>query len=201
MTDSESEPTVLVVEDEQPLADLYSFWLEEAATVRTAYDGEEALDRVDEDVDVVLLDRRMPGLSGDEVLDRFDERGLDCRVVMVTAVDPDFDIVDMNIDDYLVKPITADDLEAAVDRMVRRDQFDEELLETYRLVEKKAALESAKSQQELRASEEYARLERRVTELRNRVDETVSEFTQTDFVAAFRDLSSDDSPPDGDRPI
>ncbi|MFB6122820.1 MAG: HalX domain-containing protein [Haloferacaceae archaeon] len=194
MTESESNPTVLVVEDEQPLADLYSFWLAETATVRTAYDGEEALGRVDEDVDVVLLDRRMPGLSGDEVLERFADRELDPRVVMVTAVDPDFDIVDMDIDDYLVKPITCNDLEDAVDRMVRRDEFDEGLQETYRLVEKKAALESTKTQQELQASDEYARLEERVSELRSQVDETVAEFTQTDFEAAFRDLSPDDRP-------
>jgi DNA-binding response OmpR family regulator len=200
MSEPTSNPTVLVVEDERPLADLYTHWLEEQASVRTAYDGDEALDLVGSEVDVVLLDRRMPGLSGDDVLERFDDRGLDLRVVMVTAVDPDFDIVDMNIDEYLVKPISGDDLREVVDRMLQRDQFDEGLLETYRLVEKKAALESAKTPQELQASEEYAALEQRVQELKSQVDETVSEFTQTDFAVAFRDLPTDGSTTTGEGP-
>jgi CheY-like chemotaxis protein len=37
--------------------------------VRTAYGGHEALEELSDDVDVILLDRRMPGLSGDEVLE------------------------------------------------------------------------------------------------------------------------------------
>jgi len=76
--------------------------------VRTAYSGEEALEKVDEDVDIVLLDRLLPDLPdlpGDEVLERVRERGLDCRVVMVTAVDPDFDIVELPVDEYIHKPV------------------------------------------------------------------------------------------------
>ena len=78
--------------------------------VRTAYGGEEALEKADEDVDLVFLDRQMPDMSGDDVLERVRERGLDCRVVMVTAVDPDFDIVEMPFDDYLTKPVMRDDV-------------------------------------------------------------------------------------------
>ncbi len=46
-------------------------------------------------------------MSGDEVLDTIAERGIDPAVVMVTAVDPDFDIVEMPFDEYLTKPVTA----------------------------------------------------------------------------------------------
>lgn len=83
------DPVVLVVDDEEDLANLYSQWLSDDYAVRTAYNGEQALERLDETVDVVLLDRRMPGLSGDDALNRIREREYDCRVAMVTAVDPD----------------------------------------------------------------------------------------------------------------
>ncbi len=58
-------PSVLIAEDEPDLANLYTSRLEERYDVRTAYDGTEALEAIDGDIDVVLLDRRMPGLSGD----------------------------------------------------------------------------------------------------------------------------------------
>ena len=59
----------------------------------------------------------VPVVSGNEVLAETEERGLPCRVAMVTAVDPDFDIIDMGCDDYLVKPIARADLLDVVDRL------------------------------------------------------------------------------------
>ena len=64
----QDDATVLVVDDEEMVADAFSLLLERWYTVRTAHGGEEALSLVDGDVDVVLLDRRMPDRSGDEVL-------------------------------------------------------------------------------------------------------------------------------------
>ncbi|MFB6108339.1 MAG: response regulator transcription factor [Haloplanus sp.] len=188
MTNSTTEPKVLVVDDEQPLADLYAHWLGDIADVTTAYDGTEALDAVTEAFDVVLLDRRMPGYSGDEVVEKLCEEGLDVRVVMVTAVDPGFDIVEMRIDDYLVKPVDEHDLVETVERMVVRDTYDDQLQEKFRLVEKKVTLEAAKTPTELESSEEYAELTHQLSELEENLDTAVDEFTDTDFTVAFRDL-------------
>jgi len=64
---SSSEPaTVLVVDDEPDVADAYAAQLQNEFIVSTAYGGQEALDKIDDSVNVVLLDRRMPGISGDE---------------------------------------------------------------------------------------------------------------------------------------
>ena len=52
---------VLIAEDDPDLADLYARWIGEEHTVHVAYDGEEALEKLDKDVDVVLLDRMMSG--------------------------------------------------------------------------------------------------------------------------------------------
>ena len=99
MTASAGAPRVLIVDDEERVADTYDLRLRDDYDTRVAYDGETALELVDEDTDVVLLDRRMPELSGDEVLEEIRNRGLDVRVVLLTAVDPDFEIVEMECDD------------------------------------------------------------------------------------------------------
>ena len=190
--DTSDETTVLVVDDERDIADLYSTWLSEEYAVRTAYGPEEALEGADEAVDVVFLDRQMPGMTGDEVLDELRERGLDCRVVMVTAVDPDFDIVDMPFDDYLTKPVMLDQLRDAVDRMCTREDYDETVQDFFALSSKKAALEAQKDPIELEGSEEYEQLDEEVDRLRDEADDTVSELSDADdFEAIFQEFPGD----------
>ena len=155
---SEQRPLVLVVEDEPDLADLYAAWLGDEYRVRTAYGGNEALDVLDEagdDVDALLLDRRMPGLSGDEVLDAVTDRGIECRVAMVTAVEPDFDIIEMGFDDYLVKPVTSDTLRDTDKTLLTRNDYDAGVQDLFSLTSKKAMLEAEKSASELADNEEY----------------------------------------------
>lgn len=69
-------PEVLMVDDEKKVADAYALRLEGVADVTVAYGGREALETIDDQrpPDVVLLDRHMPGLSGDEVLERLGNR-------------------------------------------------------------------------------------------------------------------------------
>ena len=186
---SPNQPTVLVVDDEQDVADLYAMWLQDDHDVRSVYEGDTALDVLDESVDVVLLDRRMPGQSGDEVLARIRERELNCRVVMVTAVKPDFDIVEMGFDDYLVKPVSKDDLHDIVTQMLTRVDYGAKLQDFYSLASKKAVLESEKDEEALETSDEYAELRGEIENLRSDVDATREELSNhDDFVGAFRDL-------------
>jgi len=194
---SELPPLVLVVEDEPDLADLYAAWLGDEYRVRTAYGGQEALDEVDaaeDTVDAILLDRRMPGLSGDEVLAAVRERGLDCRVAMVTAVEPDFDILSMGFDDYLVKPVTSDTLRETVKGLLRRGEYDTEMQELFSLTSKKAMLETEKNATELADNEEYQRLTDRIAEIRSQADESLEAVTEEDddFDKLFQDFDTDD---------
>lgn len=191
-TDSGTDASVvLVVDDEPQLAELFAAWLDDEWEVRTAHNGDEALAGMDEDVAVVLLDRRMPGKSGDEVLDEIRQQGYDCRVIMVTAVDPDFDIIEMGFDDYLVKPVANDELTATVERVYRRQEYDETMREYYSLASKRAVLETEKPRSELERNEEFRELEQRLTTLRKSVDETIEGLrTHEDYAAAFRDLDS-----------
>ncbi|MDJ1430513.1 response regulator [Halostagnicola sp. A-GB9-2] len=102
----ESKINVLVVDDEPRLADLFAAWLEPNWNVTTAYNGEQALEQVTESTDVVLLDRRMPGLSGDEVLSLLRASGYDGAVIIVSAINPASEISNADFDEYLVKPIS-----------------------------------------------------------------------------------------------
>ncbi|WP_049985397.1 response regulator transcription factor [Halobellus rufus] len=185
-------PMVLVVEDEPDLADLYATWLRDEYRVRVAYGGREALDELDDEVDVVLLDRRMPDLSGDEALTAIRDRGFGCRVAMVTAVEPDFDIVEMGFDDYLVKPVSRDSLKETVENLLRRSRYDDGIQELFALASKKALLESEKDAATLEAHEEYQELTERVRELRSDLDETLTSFDEEhDFTAMYRDLGEE----------
>lgn len=155
MTDDISNATVLAVDDEEAYLDAYREWLADVAELRTAIDGEDALDKLDRSIDVVLLDRRMPNLTGRAVLERIRNRGIDCRVAMVTAVEPDLEVIDMDFDDYLVKPISESEVRSLVDTLVARRSLDERVQECFSLASKKAALEGAMSESELEATGEY----------------------------------------------
>lgn len=180
------DTTVLVVDDETAVADAYTAQLQREYDVRTAYGGEEALDAVDSAVDVVLLDRRMPVKSGDEVLDEIRDREIGCRVIMVTAVDPDFDIVDMQFEEYLQKPVDRDDLHDAIQTQLAATEYDEQLDEYLELNTKIGLLEEEKPTQELEQSEDVQEIKERAETLKDDLDETVMEFDEP--TEAFQNL-------------
>lgn len=186
MSSSTSDATVLIVDDERDVADAYAVQLQKDYETRVAYGGEEALETVDEDVDVVLLDRRMPGTSGDQVLERIRDRELDCVVIMVTAVDPDFDIVDMPFEDYLCKPVGRDEIVDVIETQLSATEYDDALQEYMELSKKLEILKDEKPAERLEKSEEFQELSERVDDLRSSLDSIVHEFEDSE--TAFRDL-------------
>lgn len=187
---SDSDPVVLIVEDEPDVAETYRLWLEDTYTVRVAGNGEVGIDALDESVAVVLLDRMMPGLSGDEVLEQIREQGLDCRVAMVTAVEPDFDILEMGFDAYLSKPVKSDQIRDTVENLLERSEYDSLLQEYYSLVEKQATLEATKTSVELEDSDEYDDLTARIDDLRDELSEMLGGIEDDDdFIATVRELN------------
>jgi CheY-like chemotaxis protein len=183
-----TEPSVLMVDDEKRVADAYALRLEDVADVTVAYGGEEALEAVDDGrpPDVVLLDRHMPGLSGDEVLDRLRERELRTRVIMVTAIDPDLGVLDMPFDDYLSKPVEREDLYAAVDQQCQVLAY-ELLGEYFRLESKRAVVAAELLPEETANNERLADIEDHLAEIETRVrsllpeaEELLSSFSGID---------------------
>ncbi len=191
MNSTPSQSTVLVVDDEDAYVDAYASWLGDRYRVKTATSGERAIEQLDTGVDVVLLDRRMPGVSGDEVLRSIRDRSFDCRVAMITAVEPDFDIIEMGFDEYLVKPVSRDDLFDLVDTLLTRAEFEARVQECFSLVSKKTALESVMDAKHLQAAEEYRRLKKRIEHIESEMNETLDDLIDRDKVAAaYHDIES-----------
>ncbi len=118
---------VLVVEDHEELASTIATGLRrEGIAVDIALDGKGALERgLLNSYDVVVLDRDLPGVHGDEVLRRMSERGCRARVLMLTAAGTIEDRVDgltLGADDYLPKPFAFAELVARIRSLARRSQ-------------------------------------------------------------------------------
>jgi DNA-binding response OmpR family regulator len=175
--DSETQTTVLVVEDDADLAALYAEWLADDYDVRVAHSGKEALSVLaDVDVDVALLDRRMGTISGDEVLEEIRKRGYDCRVAMVTAVDPDLDVVDMPFDDYLTKPVKREALHEMVAGLTALVEYSEFQLKLSSKRVRRSVLQGEKRPEELSKSERFQRLEAEIETLEEQLSDIETSY-------------------------
>lgn len=181
-------PTVLIVDDEPDVADLHAHWLREEYDVRTAYGGREALDADVDDVDLVVLDRRMPDVSGDGVLNELRVRGYDGPVVMLTVADPSVGVSDAAFDAYLRKPVDEDDLLATVDSQIGATEVDDDALERYAKIRSKLALlEERYAASELEGSEQYEALRTEANRLRERLSAELSGID--DRIGPLRDAN------------
>ncbi|ATP42295.1 DNA-binding response regulator [Solibacillus sp. R5-41] len=116
--------TILVVDDEKPIADILQFNLiKEGYRVICAYDGDEALQKVEEEQpDLMLLDIMLPKRDGMEVC-REIRKKYDFPIIMLTAKGSEIDKVlglEMGADDYVTKPFSTRELIARVKANMRR---------------------------------------------------------------------------------
>jgi DNA-binding response OmpR family regulator len=118
---------ILVVEDDRPLADAIARGLRrDAIAVDVAHDGAAALDKAAiVDYDVIVLDRDLPVVHGDEVCRRLAGEQSVTRVLMLTAsgaVDDRVEGLRLGADDYLAKPFAMAELTARLRALGRRAQ-------------------------------------------------------------------------------
>lgn len=184
MTDN---ATVLLVDDEQDLLNLYESWLTDTFDTRTASTGPDAIDQLTTDVDVVLLDRRMPNFSGKDVLDEIRDCGIDCRVAMVTAVEPDIDVIEMGFDEYLTKPINKPEVKEVVQRLAELQHHDVLLQEYFALASKITTLEANVDKETLATNDEYNELVERFSSVKQDARNQLKELMiQEDSERVFR---------------
>lgn len=171
MTGGQTNASVLVVEDEPDLAALYAEWLTPTYRVETVGTGEEALEEMAETPpDVVLLDRRLPDISGGTVLSVLRDRGHQQPVALVTAVSPGFDVLEMGFDEYVTKPVDETRLHETVEHLLdARSWFDlRRELSAKRIKRNVLRLEHRWSK--LERDEAYVRLEREIDRLEERIE-------------------------------
>lgn len=115
---------ILVVDDEKPISDIIKFNLEkEGYEIVTAFDGEEALEKVEEESpDLIVLDVMLPKIDGLEVV-REVRKKHSMPIIMVTAKETEIDKVlglELGADDYVTKPFSNRELVARVKANLRR---------------------------------------------------------------------------------
>lgn len=179
---SNPERTVLVVDDEEPFARTVALWLDEYWTTVVATDGQEAVERYSRDIDAILLDRRMPHLSGDEALERIRAQDGSTRVAMMTALEPDLDIVDLDFDMYLEKPVERQEVIDTTKTLLERADYSQELRALYALSNKIAELRAKYPEETLADDERFHRLLEERQRVRDQAETQVEDVDQQEFV-------------------
>jgi DNA-binding NtrC family response regulator len=132
MSDSERQPRVLIIDDDQGILEAFTVLLEEAFRVYTAASGQEGLAVFQhEDIDVVLLDIRLPDIDGIEVLRQLKAIDSDPTVLMLTALNDARLAVEAlreGATDYLIKPVNNDDLLARLRYSTAQRRRQQEML-------------------------------------------------------------------------
>lgn len=120
--------TILVVDDEKDIVDLLSYNLnKEGLTVITARNGKEAIDKVRQKPDLIILDVMMPEMNGLQVIQELkkDKKTASIPVLLLTAKGSETDEIvglEVGADDYIVKPVKIGKIVARVHAVLRRQE-------------------------------------------------------------------------------
>lgn len=131
------EEKILIVDDEKNIRLTLKKCLGEDYEVATAVNGEDALEQFkQEEFGVVLLDLKLPGLDGFEVLERIKEEDQAIKVIMITgygSVETAVETMKLGAIDYLRKPFTPDEIKDIVAEVITRKEavLEEEELSSY----------------------------------------------------------------------
>ena len=121
---------ILIVDDEKNIRDLVKYNLEEIGyDILEAEDGEAAINKTKNDVDLVILDLMLPKIDGLEVCKRIrnNEELKDTAIIMLTAKDEELDRIlglEIGADDYMTKPFSIRELRSRIKAVLRRTESD-----------------------------------------------------------------------------
>ncbi len=124
-------PTILAVDDEIGVIESFKLFLEDKYNLLTATSGEEALEKIEkENINLVLLDIIMPGMSGLEVLSRIKEKHDDIDVIMITAIKTirtAIQAMKLGAYDYITKPFDVDEVLSSIQRVLEKQNLFKEV--------------------------------------------------------------------------
>lgn len=185
-----TEQVVLIVEDDPQVAELYSDWLTDDYSVRIAHSVAEAYSLSQGHVDAVMLDRRLGTTPVADVVGPLRESEGKPSVALLTAVEPDVDIIDLDIHEYITKPIKKHEFRACVTRLLGRRSLSRKLDARFALASKLAALEASRGPASPETTEDYSRLRTAFEHLSEDVATEVRGLTPREYRNVIRDVNS-----------
>ena len=125
-------PSILVIDDDASIAETLDLYLtEEGYKVRTALTGTEGLNKyVQEQSDVVILDIRLPDISGFTVLEDLKEENENIKVIMITAfhdMETTINAMKSGAFDYIHKPVNVDELDLAIKKALKSLEMEKKI--------------------------------------------------------------------------
>lgn len=179
----------MIVESERDVAEQYVEWLRSDYDIHVARSGSEAIAQLDGQIDVVIIDLETSDMSCEDILDEIDDRDVDCRVAMVAEADSGFGGTPVGFDEYLIKPLTGDELRDTVERLVGRMSLDDNLQEYASLVRQKAEVEAEQPPGERETNDEHDDLEDRIESTEQTVDDGLGDLSSDkNFISAVREI-------------
>jgi DNA-binding response OmpR family regulator len=122
---------ILIVEDEEDILELIKFTLDEyeVFTFTSTNEVQKFLD--EEDIDLIIMDRNLPGTEGSIFIQKLRDKGYNQPVIYLTAKDKEEDILqgfERGADDYITKPFSLEELKARVKAVIRRTKKDMKII-------------------------------------------------------------------------
>ncbi|OUJ18576.1 Rec domain [Methanonatronarchaeum thermophilum] len=171
---------VLIIEDNPDELELFEEILKDQYQVTTAGDGEEGLQKISPETDLVLLDRMMPGIDGGEVLKKIRKNKnpeiSQTPVILLTALDPDLDIIEMEFNDYINKPISPKNLRKKIKETISISEYDTQIDQYYSTINKIEKLRENLDEDILRKNKEYQELKRKKQKQQKKVDKSLQKL-------------------------
>lgn len=123
---------ILLVDDEEKITEVVKAYLDkEGYNTKVAHDGKKAIDLFnDNEFDLVILDRMLPDISGEEICEKIRETSL-VHIIMLTAKTDDEDKIDgfnLGCDDYVCKPFNVKELILRIKAVFRKMEKNEDIL-------------------------------------------------------------------------
>lgn len=158
------------------IAETYEQALQDEYEVDTATSVEEALDVIDEDHDVVILDRQLSQETDLVIVDELQKQGVDCRIVLVFDEEPTASVLELGCTDYLVTPVDGQELTETVGRVVQIGEYVDRRRELGSKKLTRNVMEVEHSESELADDDTYQELTAEIERLESAVDEIEDEL-------------------------
>lgn len=126
-----SKASITVIDDDESICELFSEALQEEYDIETYQNGEDGMEALRErEPDVLILDLRLPGMGGLEILRKIEEDMPNLHVIMVTAhkdVDSAVEAMKRGAYDYIIKPFDLEEIKVLIEKCLENKELKEEV--------------------------------------------------------------------------